>query len=64
MTTKIYESSVEYDADFDEYRIVIPEELLEHVGWEDGDVLEWRVNKDGTVLIERIDEIGEEDEEI
>lgn len=53
--TKIFESTVEYNQDFGEYFVTLPEELIESVGWEEGDVLEWRVNKDGTVVLERID---------
>ena len=53
--TKIFESTVEYNDDFGEYFITLPEELIQSVGWEEGDVLEWRVNKDGTVVLERID---------
>jgi len=53
--TKIFESTVEYNDDFGEYFITLPEELIQSVGWEEGDVLEWQVNKDGTVVLERID---------
>jgi bifunctional DNA-binding transcriptional regulator/antitoxin component of YhaV-PrlF toxin-antitoxin module len=64
MTANVYESTVEYNEDFGEYYLTIPDELLEHVGWEEGDVLEWHMNKDGTVLLERVDEFfdGEENE--
>lgn len=60
--TKVYETTVEYDDDFNEYRMAIPDELLENLGWEEGDVLEWHTNKDGTVLVERIDDFGGSDE--
>lgn len=60
--TKVYETTVEYDDDFNEYRMTIPDELLENLGWEEGDVLEWHTNKDGTVLVERIDDFGGSDE--
>jgi len=53
--TKIFESTVEYNDDFGEYFVTLPEELIQSVGWEEGDVLEWQVNKDGTVVLERID---------
>jgi bifunctional DNA-binding transcriptional regulator/antitoxin component of YhaV-PrlF toxin-antitoxin module len=51
-----YESSIEYNEDFKEYYLTIPEEILERVGWEEGDVVEWHLNKDGTILLERTDE--------
>jgi bifunctional DNA-binding transcriptional regulator/antitoxin component of YhaV-PrlF toxin-antitoxin module len=55
MMNKIFESTVEYNADFDEYFLPLPDELLELLGWEADDMIEWRVNKDGTVTLERID---------
>jgi bifunctional DNA-binding transcriptional regulator/antitoxin component of YhaV-PrlF toxin-antitoxin module len=58
--TMTYESTVEYNEDFKEYYLTIPEELLERVGWEEGDVVEWHLNKDGTILLERTDEYTEE----
>jgi bifunctional DNA-binding transcriptional regulator/antitoxin component of YhaV-PrlF toxin-antitoxin module len=54
--TTTYESTVEYNEDFKEYFLTIPEELIERLGWEEGDMLEWHLNKDGTVLLERVDE--------
>lgn len=60
--TRTYETTVEYDDDFNEYRITFPDELLENLGWEAGDILEWHTNKDGTVLVERIDDFGGSDE--
>ena len=53
--SKAYESTVEYNEDFDEYHITIPEELLTNLGWDESDVVEWRMNKDGTALLERVD---------
>jgi len=65
---KVFESTVEYNEDFNEYCITIPDEIIDSVGWEEGDVLEWRLNKDGTILLERIDEdfvnyVGDEENE-
>jgi bifunctional DNA-binding transcriptional regulator/antitoxin component of YhaV-PrlF toxin-antitoxin module len=63
MTNKVYESTVEYNDDFGEYYVTLPEELLESLGWEEGDIVEWHVNKDGTALVERVDEFFEEKDE-
>jgi len=63
MTNKVYQTTVEYNEDFDEYYATIPEELLVSTGWEDGDVVEWHVNKDGSVLIERVDDYYEESDD-
>jgi bifunctional DNA-binding transcriptional regulator/antitoxin component of YhaV-PrlF toxin-antitoxin module len=62
MTPRIYESTVEYNDDYDEYNITIPEELRDSTGWEEGDVLSWILNKDGTVLLERIEEFGDSED--
>lgn len=61
--TKIYQSTVEYNEDFDEYYTIIPEELLERLGWEEGDVVDWHMNKDGSVMVVLSDETSEEDDE-
>jgi bifunctional DNA-binding transcriptional regulator/antitoxin component of YhaV-PrlF toxin-antitoxin module len=63
MTPKVYETTVEYNEDFDEYFITLPDELVQSVGWEEGNVVEWRVNKDGSVSLEKIDEFFDESEE-
>jgi len=60
--TKVYETTVEFNEDFKEYYVTFPDELLESLGWEEGDVVEWRTNKDGTVLVERVDDFGGSDE--
>lgn len=53
---KIFETTVEYNEDFDEYFLTLPDELLTNLGWEQGDMVEWRLNSDGTVLLERVDQ--------
>ena len=60
---KVYESTVEYNTDFGEYFITLPEEFIDNLGWEDGDTIEWHVNKDGTVLVERVDTFFDEEED-
>lgn len=63
MTPHIYETTVEYNEDFDEYYMTLPDELTGLVGWEEGDVVEWKINKDGSVLLEKVDEFFDESEE-
>jgi hypothetical protein len=63
MTPKVYETTVEYNEDFDEYFLTLPDELVQSVGWEEGNVIEWRVNKDGSVSLEKVDEFFDESEE-
>lgn len=52
----IFTSIVEYNDELDEYFISIPEDLLDLCGWEENDTIEWSTNKDGSVLLERIDD--------
>lgn len=65
MTPHVYESTVEYNEDYNEYYVTLPEALTDLIGWEEGNVLEWRVNKDGTVILEKVDDFfdGSEDNE-
>jgi len=56
MSQNIFEATVEYNDDFDEYYLTIPEEITDRFGWEEGDILEWIVNKDAPVLLQRQDE--------
>lgn len=63
MSQNIFETTVEYNDDFDEHYITIPEEVIDRFGWEEGDVLEWILNKDGTVLLQRTDEEYFDDDE-
>lgn len=55
MNSKIWTTNVEVDED-GEYLLTFPPELLEHVGWNIGDVLDWTDNKDGTFTIKRKDD--------
>lgn len=61
--SEIYQSTVEYNEDFGEYYVVIPDELLERLGWEEGDVVQWLPNKDGSVLLEKVDEFFDDEDQ-
>lgn len=39
---------VKYRDDTDEHFIEIPHDMLDHVGWKEGDTLSWEDNKDGS----------------
>jgi len=62
MINNVYESTVEYNDDFDEYYVTFPDEMIDRLGWEEGDVLEWIINKDGTVLLQRSEEFFGDEE--
>lgn len=40
--------------------IVLPEEILEELGWEEGDVLDWQLKGNGIVLTKLNDPAGYE----
>jgi hypothetical protein len=44
---------IEVDGPNGEWYITFPDELIEKVGWEEGDTLEWVDNKDGTFSIKK-----------
>ena len=48
--------------DGDQY-IEFPKELMEEVGWEDGDVLKWIDNGDGSWTLKKLDENHENTEQ-
>lgn len=48
--------------DGDQY-IEFPKELMEEVGWEDGDVLKWIDNGDGSWTLKKLDENHENTDE-
>ena len=40
--------------------IVFPEELIEELGWEEGDILDWKMKGEGIVLSQLNDSAGYE----
>lgn len=59
---KSIESTIEFNEDFNEYTITIPEEILDNLGWEDGDVVEWIDNKNGSLTLVRVNQFEEEND--
>ena len=43
-------TTVEYDEETDELMLPIPDEILDSLGWDIGDVLQWEYNDDSIVL--------------
>jgi hypothetical protein len=43
-------SDIQYDAGTDELFLPIPDEILDSLGWDIGDVLQWEYNDDSIVL--------------
>lgn len=46
-------SQIEYDDLSDEYILPIPEELLDSLGWVEGDTLRWEYNDDEAILLSK-----------
>ena len=44
------QSHIEYDAEADELMLPIPDEILDSLGWDIGDVLQWEYNDDSIIL--------------
>jgi bifunctional DNA-binding transcriptional regulator/antitoxin component of YhaV-PrlF toxin-antitoxin module len=36
----------------------LPDEVLEHMGWKEGDLLEWLEQADGSLLLVKANELG------
>lgn len=48
MTTQQYTVTVEEDPETGELVLPFSKEILEQLGWQEGDTLEWNDNSDGT----------------
>ena len=44
---------VTVEGDDEECFLPLPEDLLDHLGWNDGDMLEWIINDDNTITIRK-----------
>ncbi len=47
-------TEVQYDESSDELILPIPDEILDSLGWDIGDVLQWEYNDD-SILLKRAD---------
>jgi len=45
-----YTSHIEYDENNDDLILPIPDEILDSLGWDIGDVLQWEYNDDSILL--------------
>lgn len=48
-----YVSQIEYDDLSDEYILPIPEDLLDSMGWVEGDMLRWEFEDDDTLILRK-----------
>ncbi len=49
---------VEVDGPSGEYYVTFPEDMLDQLGWEEGDTLEYNDNKDGSFTIKKENKVG------
>ena len=49
-------ATVQYDKELDEYFIEFGEDLIEGLGWEIGDTLQWKQRSDGSFVIQKVRE--------
>ena len=51
--------TVTLDEDGDDVILPIPDEVMDSLGWNDGDMLEWIVNEeDNTIIIKKVTDDG------
>ena len=60
---KTYTTVVEIDADTQEYIITFPDEIIEELGWKEGDTLNWEVTDSKQVIITKVKDSTESREE-
>ena len=51
---KTYTTLVEIDANTQEYIITFPEEIIEELGWKEGDTLNWEVTDSKQVIVTKV----------
>ena len=54
MNTSTWTVSVGQDPETGELFLPLPEEMLKHQGWVDGDTLDWIDNYDGTWTLQKV----------
>jgi len=59
MTNKSWILNVEEDPATGDCILTFPPDMLEEAGWQEGDVLEWTDNKDGTWSLKKKDSNGQ-----
>jgi bifunctional DNA-binding transcriptional regulator/antitoxin component of YhaV-PrlF toxin-antitoxin module len=49
-----YTLKVEQNEITGEYYFILPEKLLQKMGWKEGDNIEWTSNKNGSVTLKKV----------
>ena len=48
--------TVTLEGDEEECILPLSDEILDHLDWQDGDILEWIVNDDNTITLKKLEE--------
>jgi hypothetical protein len=48
--------TVTLEGDEEECILPLSDEILDHLNWQDGDILEWIVNDDNTITLKKFEE--------
>jgi len=59
MNINEFSTEVQYDSENDDYFLTIPDELLDELQWEEGDVLEWEYHDYNGLPGLRLHKVGE-----
>jgi bifunctional DNA-binding transcriptional regulator/antitoxin component of YhaV-PrlF toxin-antitoxin module len=49
-----YTLKVEHNKNTDEYYFILPPGLLKELGWKEGDNIEWKLKKDGSISLKKV----------
>ena len=55
-TTHNTNYTVTLEEDGDDCILPLPDELLDELDWQEGDILDWIVNDDNTITIKKVDD--------
>jgi hypothetical protein len=55
-TTPNTSYTVTLEEDGDECILPLPDEILDELDWQEGDILEWIVNPDNTITIKKVND--------
>lgn len=59
---KQYKAEDIFIEDGDEYKMIIPPEILQEQGWKEGDTLRFEIGDQGTMIITKPDEDDQDDQ--
>lgn len=55
-TTQVTSFTVTLEEDGDDCILPLPDEILDQLDWQEGDMLDWIVNDDNTITIKKVEQ--------